>query len=368
MNYPFFTPSGDRSDVREPDGFRLHYRIAVGKRSQWFEAEQIRLARKVAIKFLHPELAGVDGLAEAFIDAGRQAATLVHPAALNIINVHLPERCIVMQWCGGKSLSETPAILHPAAAALVGAAVMDCLSSLHATGRSHGNLTPGNIFLDNAGKVWLGDFFHPPILDCNPPMLIGDSRFIAPEVLAGGEPDWLSDAYGLASAISFALSSEIEAPGLQELLNRMRFPQPRERGENPEQVRDVFLRLHQAEKEKAGLARSDSRGKRLYRRVPAKFDVSLVRRSASPGETAVILEKTRDIGESGVFVETEDELICVGSILELEFSLKGVEGDFHAFGIVRWRSAPPLPPGVGIQFVEVDEASVLRLRRFLDNA
>lgn len=75
----------------------------------------------------------------------------------------------------------------------------------------------------------------------------------------------------------------------------------------------------------------------------------------------------RDIGESGVFVETDDELIVIGSILELDFTLKGVEGNVHAFGIVRWKSSPPMPRGVGVQFMEVDQAGLARLRKFLES-
>jgi hypothetical protein len=105
---------------------------------------------------------------------------------------------------------------------------------------------------------------------------------------------------------------------------------------------------------------------RKYSRVPAEFDVSLRRRSATPGETAVILNKIRDIGENGVFVETDDELLTIGSILELNFALKGAEGNVHAFGIVRWRSEPPMPRGVGVQFLEVDQEGLQKLRQFLD--
>ena len=110
-----------------------------------------------------------------------------------------------------------------------------------------------------------------------------------------------------------------------------------------------------------------SRRRRMYRRVPGEFDVSLRRRTATPEETAVILNRIRDIGESGVFVETDDEFIGVGSIIELDFTLKGVEGNVHAFGVVRWKSSPPLPRGVGVQFLEVDQEGLARLRRFLDS-
>ncbi|MCL2001432.1 MAG: PilZ domain-containing protein, partial [Planctomycetes bacterium] len=77
--------------------------------------------------------------------------------------------------------------------------------------------------------------------------------------------------------------------------------------------------------------------------------------------------KIGNIGESGVFIETEDELLGVGSILEMDLALEGVAGSIHAFGVVRWRSTPPMPAGVGVQFVEVEQSGLAKLRRFMES-
>lgn len=139
----------------------------------------------------------------------------------------------------------------------------------------------------------------------------------------------------------------------------------RHRGGSPGAVLEAFRRLRRLEEARIGRTSLSQRRKRRYRRIPAAFEVPMRNVRPPPEETAVILMKTLDIGESGVFVETDDDSIGVGSILELDFALRGIEGNVHAFGVVRWRSTAPMPRGVGVQFVEVDQAGLTKLRSFL---
>ncbi|MCC8180284.1 MAG: PilZ domain-containing protein [Planctomycetes bacterium] len=356
----------DPKPVREPDGMRLERRVGSGRRSLWFRAEQVRLARPTAMKYLNPELAASEAITEAFFEAGRQAAVIVHPAAVPIFNVFRPELCIAMQWCEGDSLSQVGGNLSALAVASIGSAVMDCLSSLHATGRLHGNLSPGNILLGKTNSVWIDDFFQPPIIVDGDVRYSGDENYIAPEIVAGETGNWRADAFSLSRVLAPMLARDADADELRALLAKMSSDNPFERGDAPERVAAAFAAIRRAEEAKIGGGAAQlQRSARRYRRVPAEFNVSLRKRSATPEETATILMKIRDIGESGVFVETTDPAITVGSILELDFSLKGIDGNVHAFGIVRWMSCPPLPPGVGVQFVEVDQAGLARLREFM---
>ncbi len=354
-------------EFAEQDGIRVIESAGAGRRSLWYQAEQTRLERPVALKCMRQSLAGSEIFADAFIDAGRQAASIVHPAAVPVINVFPRQCCIAMQWCGGTSLRDRGRSLDSAKAAEIGVVAMDCLASLHATGRSHGNLTPGNILLDDFGGIWLDDFFQPPLMTDGERLFRGESDYIAPEVVSTGETDWRSDVFSLGSVLEACLEDAPRGRELLELLEHMRALDPGRRGESPAAILSALRRVWRIEEARRGASAAMSRRTRMYRRVPAEFEVSLRRRTATPGETVVILNRIRDIGESGVFVETDDEFIGIGSILELDFTLKGVEGNVHAFGVVRWKSSPPMPPGVGVQFLEVDQEGLARLRRFLDD-
>lgn len=354
--------AADTPEFKVPEGLEIVAAAGSGRRSNWFQAKQIRLNRTVALKFLRPMLAEKEAMLESFLEAGRQAAAVVHPSALPIINVHPRHHCLVVQWCEGKAL-DARGTLNALRAALVGEMTMDCLSALHATGRSHGNLSPGNIFLGDNGRVWLEDFFQPARVRAGALLFSANPKYVAPEIAKEEPGDWRSDVFALGRVLNEAATAD-RPDRLAGLLAAICAADPAARGESPQAVQAAFRKVRLAEEGRLGINRGSLRRRRMYRRVPAEFEVSLRRRSATPGETASILMKIRDIGESGVFVETEDDLIGIGSILELEFTLKGM--NVHAFGVVRWRSGPPMPKGVGVQFVEVDQDGLRNLRKYLE--
>lgn len=351
-----------------PDGMKILERVGIGRRSIWYRAKQVRLDRDVALKRLRPVLAERPEFQRLFLEAGRQAATIIHPCALPIINVFPRQFCIAVQWCEGCVLEERTGDFDILRTVEVGRMVMDCLSALHATDRCHGNLSPGNIFIGEERGVWLTDFFQPPVMRDGEAVFQGTPRFIAPEVMRGAEVDWRGDVFSLG-CILYDLAS-VSPNGCSrdflQLIESMKALDPFRRGETPLAVLESLKRMKKIEENRTGRNSESVRRKRMYRRVPAEFTVSMRRRSATPGETVVILKKIRDIGESGVFVETDDELLRVGSIIEMDFSLKGAGENVHAFGVVRWKSDPPMPRGVGVQFMEVDQEGLVRLRRFLD--
>ncbi len=133
----------------------------------------------------------------------------------------------------------------------------------------------------------------------------------------------------------------------------------------PVQALEELRQAKAGEERLHGLAtREFIRRHRQYRRIPAEITVAVKKRSASPAETGQILSRIQDIGENGVFVST-DEPMPIGSIVELDFSLVKDGGRVHAFGLVRWLSEPPQTPGMGVQFVEVDEQGIRTLRDFV---
>lgn len=353
-----------------PDGLEIIDRVGAGRRSIWYRARQVRLDRDVALKCLRPELAESEAFQRAFLDAGRQAAAMVHPAAAAIINVYPRHHAIATNWLSAKTLADRREDVGAAGAARIGVVVMDCLASLHATGRCHGNLSPGNVLLDDSDGVWVADFFQPPVMNDGARTFRSGQRHIAPEVISGHRgTDWRSDVFSLGSVMHGIVEASEGGccDEFLQVLEVMRAVDRDKRGESPPAVLASLRKIKRLEDARVGKNPNTIRRRRMYRRVPAEFSVSMRTRSASPGETATILNRIRDLGESGVFVETDDDLVVVGSIIELDFELKGVEGRVHAFGVVRWKSAPPLPKGVGVQFMEVDQDGLARLRRYIDS-
>jgi hypothetical protein len=100
-------------------------------------------------------------------------------------------------------------------------------------------------------------------------------------------------------------------------------------------------------------------------RIPFVRRATLVRGGAS--EEVFII----DIGLAGAFVEREREL-PVNESLEIRFGWPGSEVPFQARCRVAWWHAQggplhskSLPPGAGLQFVDLSEADSARLRALL---
>lgn len=356
-------PMTDPND-REPPrlrGIEIVRLQCGGRRSEWFEGVQTALDRTVAVKRLLPRFAA-SGLDGDFIEAGRRAAEIVHPSALSVYNVFPDRHCVVMEWCSGQTLRGARGSLSALEALRVGVGVLDGLAGLHATGRRHGNLVPGNIFLVPDGGVRINDFFHAAIDAGGRPLFPEDARYVAPELLAGEAGDWRSDLFGLGVILGEALDPEAGKEPLSAVVRAMSNPSPGARGPSPAEVLRAFKTALRREEDRLGGA--VQRPQRQYRRIPAELSVRVKPRSATPTETAAVLSKIRDIGENGVFVAAADPM-GVGSIVELNFELQGGLGNIHAFGVVRWRSDPPLTPGMGVQFVEVDEDGVEKLRNYM---
>ncbi len=195
-----------------------HYRI-VGKLGGGgmgvvYEAEDTRLTRHVALKFIPEEMAKDKKSLDRFVREARAASQLNHPGICTIHDIDDNEGhpFIVMEKLEGTSLKdlmrsrniEVDEILD------IGIQVADALSASHAKGIIHRDIKPANIFVAQNGQTKILDFglakmVHDPnsseaaLEDSLTAMGVipGTAIYMSPEQARGEELDARSDLFSL---------------------------------------------------------------------------------------------------------------------------------------------------------------------------
>ncbi len=182
-----------------------------------YEAEDTRLSRHVALKFIPEDLAHDPKSLERFVREARAASQLNHP---NICTIHDIEDAnghpfIVMEKLEGVSLKERmrgqPMELDEILD--VGIQVADALAASHAKGIIHRDIKPANIFVAQGGQTKILDFglakiAHGPGTsdDAAAPyddsltvlgVVPGTAVYMSPEQARGEELDARSDLFSL---------------------------------------------------------------------------------------------------------------------------------------------------------------------------
>jgi serine/threonine protein kinase/DNA-binding winged helix-turn-helix (wHTH) protein/Flp pilus assembly protein TadD len=173
---PGIAPGEAPSTVAYPEGHgRLigkkvsHYRvldvIGGGGMGMVYRAEDLKLGRSVALKFLPQELTSDAVVLQRFEREAQAASSLNHPniCTIHAIEEHEAQPFIVMELLEGETLRSRMAALEPKALPFnelseIAMQVCSGLEVAHQRGIIHRDIKPANIFLCKSGTVKILDF------------------------------------------------------------------------------------------------------------------------------------------------------------------------------------------------------------------
>jgi tetratricopeptide (TPR) repeat protein len=268
--------------------YTLEKRLGVGGMGEVFQAYDHRLDRRVALKLIRPAQAEDETARQRFHREARAAASLSHPAIVQIFDVVEAdggEEAIVMELVDGESLARRLARgpLPVAEAVRLGGEIAQGLAAAHDRGFLHRDLKPANVMVTPTGQAKILDFGLAKRLEGGEGSLTEDQRVVgtfsamSPEQAGGLPLDVRSDLFSfgillyemLSARPPFAGSSALEtltrvcthgqtplrevdpaipAP-LSRLVDRLLEKQPAQR---PQSAREVIAALASLPEETEG--------------------------------------------------------------------------------------------------------------------
>ena len=258
-----------------PDGYSLeessdmigttisHYRIleklGEGGMGVVYLAQDTRLERLVALKFLPPELSDASEARQRFITEARAASALNHPNVATVYDIGEAEfrSFIAMEFVEGETLKSRlkAGRLSIEQVKAIGLQIAEGLQAAHSKGVVHRDIKPDNLLLTRQGHIKIMDFGVAKLGNglgmTRTGTTVGTLAYMSPEQLVAEDVDNRSDLWSFGVVLYEMLTGELpfrrgsEAAIIYEILNRDHTPLEVHRSDVPPTLRAVISQLLQ---------------------------------------------------------------------------------------------------------------------------
>lgn len=204
------------------DRYKIIRELGKGGMAIVFEAQDLILDRKVALKMLRPEYVNDKDFVKKFRHEAKAVARLTHPNVVNIYDIGQEEgkHYLVMEDIEGRNLKDIikeKGKLPVLDALNIAKQISAALIVAHDNNIIHCDIKPHNILITPAKKVKVTDFgIARAVTSSTVTMtdtIVGSAHYFSPEQARGGEIKTHSDLYSLGVVLYEMLTGEVPFKG-----------------------------------------------------------------------------------------------------------------------------------------------------------
>ncbi|HKK21632.1 MAG TPA: protein kinase [candidate division Zixibacteria bacterium] len=237
--------------------YRIVSRVGAGGMGEVYLAEDTRLNRRVALKFLPKNLSADPEMRSRFIREAQAAAKLDHPNIVPVFEVgdHQGDPFFSMVHVEGRSLRDIIRSESHEIGWICDIAIQLCegLRAAHEKGIVHRDIKPSNILIDSSSRARIVDFGLASVAAADnltkTGSTIGTIGYMSPEQVRSDKTDVRSDLFSLGVVLyemvagKGPFASDNQAAVLNSILNDAPKPPSEFRADLPPALQHIILKL-----------------------------------------------------------------------------------------------------------------------------